>query len=93
MAALKGLGSTNDLGLPSAPTFKPLDKPVKGVMKKYTDEEVESWCIICQDDATVKCLGCDGDLYCASCWKEGHMGLDVGWEERRHKWTKYKKPN
>jgi hypothetical protein len=21
------------------------------------------------------------------------MGLDVGWEERRHKWTKYKKPN
>jgi hypothetical protein len=93
MAALKGLGSTNDLGLPSAPTFKPLDKPVKGVMKKYTDEEVESWCIICQDDATVKCLGCDGDLYCASCWKEGHMGPDVGWEERRHKWTKYKKLN
>lgn len=93
MAALQGLGSTNGLGLPSAPTFKPLDKPVKGVMKKYTDEEVESWCIICQDDATVKCLGCDGDLYCASCWKEGHMGPDVGWEERRHKWTKYRKPN
>jgi hypothetical protein len=93
MAALKGLGSTNELGLPSAPTFKPLDKPVKGVMKKYTDEEVESWCIICQDDATVKCLGCDGDLYCASCWKEGHMGPDVGWEERRHKWTKFRKPN
>ena len=93
MAALKGLGLTNELGLPSAPTFKPLDKPVKGVMKKYTDEEVESWCIICQDDATVKCLGCDGDLYCATCWKEGHMGPDVGWEERRHKWTKYKKPN
>lgn len=93
MAALKGLGPTNELGLPSAPTFKPLDKPVKGVMKKYTDEEVESWCIICQDDATVKCLGCGGDLYCASCWKEGHMGPDVGWEERRHKWTKYRKPN
>ena len=89
MAALKGLGSTNELGLPSAPTFK----PVKGVMKKYTDEEIESWCIICHDDATVKCLGCDGDLYCASCWKEGHMGPDVGWEERRHKWTKYKKLN
>jgi hypothetical protein len=93
MTVLKGLGSTNELGLPSAPTFKPLDKPVKGVMKKYTDEEVESWCIICQDDATVKCLGCNGDLYCASCWKEGHMGPDVGWEERRHKWTKFRKPN
>ena len=93
MAVLKGLGSTNELGLPSAPTFKPLDKPVEGVMKKYTDEEIASWCVICLDDATVKCLGCDGDLYCARCWKEGHMGPDVGREERGHKWTKFKKPN
>jgi hypothetical protein len=93
MAALKGLGSTNSLGLPSAPTFKPADKPVKGIMKKFTDEEIDAWCIICQDDATVKCLGCDGDLYCATCWKEGHMGPDVGYEEKMHKWTKYKKPN
>jgi hypothetical protein len=93
MAALKSLGATNSLGLPAAPTFKPIDRPGKGVMKKYTDEDVDSWCIICQDDATVKCLGCGGDLYCASCWKEGHMGPDVGFEERRHKWTKYRKPN
>lgn len=93
MAALRGLGATNELGLPSAPTFKPADKPVKGVMKKFTDEEIESWCIICNDDATVKCMGCGGDLYCATCWKEGHMGPDVGWEERKHKWTKFKKPN
>ncbi|KAL5314768.1 hypothetical protein ACEPPN_017415 [Leptodophora sp. 'Broadleaf-Isolate-01'] len=92
MAALSGL-STNSLGLPSAPTFKPIDKSVKGVMKKFTDEEVDSWCIICQDDATVKCMGCDGDLYCASCWKEGHMGPDVGYEEKTHKWVKYRKPN
>ncbi len=92
MAALSGL-STNSLGLPSAPTFKPIDKPVKGVVKKYTDEEVDSWCIICQDDATVKCIGCDGDLYCANCGKEGHMGPDVGWEEKRHKWVKFRRPN
>lgn len=96
MAALKGLGNsaTNELGLPSAPTFKPIDKAGKGVIKKkFMDEEIESWCIICQDDATVKCLGCGGDLYCASCWKEGHMGPEVGWEERRHKWTKFRKPS
>jgi hypothetical protein len=93
MAALRGLGTPNELGLPSPPTFPPAAKPVKGVMKKYMDEEVDSWCIICQDDATVKCLGCDGDLYCANCWKEGHMGPDVGWEERGHKWTKFRKPN
>ncbi|KUJ24327.1 uncharacterized protein LY89DRAFT_18405 [Mollisia scopiformis] len=93
MAALRGLGATDSLGLPSAPTFKPSDKPVNGVMKKYTDEEVDTWCIICQDDATVKCIGCGGDLYCANCWKEGHMGPDVGYEEKMHKWTKYKKMN
>lgn len=94
MAALKGLGSTDTLGLPSVPTFKPADKPVTGVIKKtYTDEEVDGWCIICQDDATVKCIGCDGDLYCANCWKEGHMGPDVGWEEKRHQWTKWRKLN
>jgi len=76
MAALSGLSADvkDELGLPSVPTFKPIDKPLKGVMKKYTDEEIDGWCIICQDDATVKCLGCDGDLYCAQCWKEGHMG-------------------
>jgi hypothetical protein len=93
MVALKGLGSKNELGLPSAPTFKPVDKPVKGVMKKPAVDEVDTWCVICSDNATVKCLGCDGDLYCANCWKEGHMGLDAGWDEKRHKWTKYKKPN
>ncbi|PBP22426.1 zinc finger, FYVE domain containing protein [Diplocarpon rosae] len=92
MAALKGL-STNVLGLPSAPTSRPIDKPVKGGMKNFTDEEVDNWCIICQDDATVNCLGCDGDLYCANCWKEGHMGPDVGWEEKRHKWVRFRKPN
>jgi hypothetical protein len=92
MAALKGLGSTNELGLPSAPTFKPADKPTKEVAKRFTDEEIDSWCIICQDDATVQCNGCDGDLYCANCWKEGHMGPDVGREERSHRWSKYRKP-
>jgi hypothetical protein len=92
MAALKGLGSTNELGLPSAPTFKPADKPTKEVAKRFTDEEIDSWCIICQDDATVQCDGCDGNLYCANCWKEGHMGPDVGREERSHRWSKYRKP-
>ncbi|TVY24044.1 Abscission/NoCut checkpoint regulator [Lachnellula hyalina] len=92
MAALKGLGSTNELGLPSAPTFKPTDKSAKEISKKFSDEEIDSWCIICQDDATVQCDGCDGDLYCANCWKEGHMGPDVGREERGHRWSRYKKP-
>lgn len=92
MAAL-GVSKDNDLGLPSAPTFKPTSLNPEDRIKKYTDEEIETWCVICQDDATIKCLGCDGDLYCAKCWREGHVGPDVGWEERRHKWLKYRKPN
>jgi hypothetical protein len=56
------------------------------------DEEIESWCIICCDDATLKCLGCDGDLYCADCWNEGHRSEEAGLEERRHKAVVYVKP-
>ncbi|KAF7938909.1 uncharacterized protein EAE98_001246 [Botrytis deweyae] len=100
LAALKGLGSTtvNDLGLPSAPTTQPVAKVAKeskgkaGGLKKYTDEEMDTWCIICQDDATIQCVGCEGDLYCARCWKEGHMGVDAGWEFKRHQWRKWERP-
>ncbi|KAF7863973.1 hypothetical protein EAF04_006938 [Stromatinia cepivora] len=102
LAALKKLsGSTSDpLGLPSAPTTKPIDKLTKqskggleskGSLKKYTDEEMDTWCIICQDDATVQCVGCEGDLYCARCWKEGHMGVDAGLEFKRHQWRKWER--
>jgi len=56
---------------------------------KYTDEEIESWCVICNEDATVRCLGCDGDLYCQACWDEGHRGKDAGFEERTHRAVLY----
>ncbi|KAH8813163.1 hypothetical protein F5884DRAFT_327023 [Xylogone sp. PMI_703] len=92
LAALRGLGPVGDLSLPSVPASKPTGKQVQSTMKKFTDEEIDSWCIICQDDATIECLGCDSDLYCANCWKEGHMGPDVGLEEKMHKWVKYRKP-
>lgn len=85
----------SSLDLPSAPTAAPVRKPkaaLKAVKKKgpgFTDEEIESWCVICNDDATVKCIGCEGDLYCATCWREGHIGKDVGLVERGHRWVKY----
>jgi hypothetical protein len=91
-ARMAALRATDDLGLPSAPTSQPGQAMPGGVMTKYTDEEIETWCVICQDDATIRCLGCD-DLYCAKCWREGHVGPDVGWEERRHAWEKFRKPN
>ncbi|KAI5204252.1 hypothetical protein E4T39_03716 [Aureobasidium subglaciale] len=66
------------LSLPGVPSFNPAKKPVniqksvKSNLPKYTDEDMESWCCICNEDATVKCMGCDGDLYCQECWRDGH---------------------
>jgi hypothetical protein len=49
------------------------------------EDKEETWCIICTDDATLECLGCDGDLYCQTCWVEGHRGEGAGLGERHHR--------
>ncbi|KAF2234972.1 hypothetical protein EV356DRAFT_514613 [Viridothelium virens] len=78
--------------LPSVPSFSPTQNSIRVTKsrlrtgpKQYSEAEIDSWCIICCDDAAVKCLGCDGDLYCTKCWKEGHKGESAGFEERMHK--------
>ncbi|KAF2253175.1 hypothetical protein BU26DRAFT_528454 [Trematosphaeria pertusa] len=83
--------SSDSLGLPSAPSFAPAKKPpkIESSLSKALEEEVDTWCIICTDDSTLKCLGCDGDLYCQTCWMEGHRGESAGFEERRHKAVLY----
>ncbi|KAH3968596.1 hypothetical protein HBH51_127940 [Parastagonospora nodorum] len=83
---------TDSLGLPSAPSFSPQKKPPIGSnLQKCIDDEIDTWCIICQDDATLKCLGCDSDLYCQLCWTEGHRGESAGLEERTHKVLLYER--
>ena len=72
--------------LPSIPTTAPSSRKSKTSSKGFSDEEIDSWCIICCANATVKCFGCDGDLYCWGCWREGHIGDDVGLEEKNHVW-------
>ncbi|KAJ4382851.1 hypothetical protein N0V86_002076 [Didymella sp. IMI 355093] len=92
LAALAG-PQTDALGLPSAPSFAPSKKPptVQSSVQSKMDEEIDTWCIICQDDATLRCLGCDGDLYCRNCWMEGHRGESAGFEERRHRAVEFVK--
>jgi hypothetical protein len=92
LAALAG-PQNDSLGLPSAPSFAPSRKPpkVESSLQQKLDEEIDTWCIICQDDATLKCLGCDGDLYCRNCWMEGHKGESAGFEERTHRAVEFVK--
>ena len=80
------------LSLPSFPTGinftnKSIAKPSTG----FTDEEIDTWCIICDHNATLQCIGCDGDLYCTNCWMEGHRGEDASFEERKHKAVQFVK--
>lgn len=85
------------LGLPSVPkTIKsPASKSTAPVTKQpqkgFTDDEIDSWCVICNEDATLRCIGCDDDLYCTRCWLDGHKGPDAGYEERKHKAVQYNK--
>ena len=76
------------LALPSAPTAAPSTRKPKFKPPGFSDHEIDSWCIICCANATVKCFGCDGDLYCWGCWREGHVGEDVGLEEKSHVWER-----
>jgi len=91
--ALSARFASLGLGLPAAPSFNPANKPIRiskpSDLPKYTDEDVDSWCCICNEDATIKCLGCDLDLYCAECWKEGH-GTGPG-QERGHRAVEYRR--
>lgn len=79
------------LGLPSTPDGTPVSrKAAKGAKQQYpkfTDEEIDSWCCICNEDGEVRCLGCDNDIYCQTCWHEGHG--DQPGKERGHRAVQY----
>ncbi|KAI1408924.1 hypothetical protein F5Y13DRAFT_171112 [Hypoxylon sp. FL1857] len=78
-------------GLPTVPTFAPADRPAPGLIKRFgfTDEDQKTWCVICLEDGAIRCLDCDGDVYCARCWKEMHVGPSAGYDERGHRWEKF----
>lgn len=84
-------GGDNTLRLPSVPTSIKAVNRTSNTAASPSIDETETWCIICLDDAQVKCLGCDGELYCTKCWMEGHKGPDAGFEERGHRAVAYVK--
>ncbi|XP_059611564.1 abscission/NoCut checkpoint regulator [Phlebotomus argentipes] len=36
------------------------------------DTEELPWCTVCNEDASIRCLGCDGELFCRECFKDIH---------------------
>ena len=96
LVSLRGIGPVDSFGLPSAPTFRPDSRtaPGQSVLQrnsrnKYSDSDQSTWCVVCLEDATVRCEGCDDDVYCSRCWKEMHVGVQAGYEERGHRWVKF----
>lgn len=52
------------------------------------DTEELPWCEICNEDATLRCIDCDDDLFCASCFKEFHYEEDY----KSHRTVSYTAP-
>uniref|UniRef100_A0A6B2EJ23 Putative zinc finger protein n=1 Tax=Phlebotomus kandelakii TaxID=1109342 RepID=A0A6B2EJ23_9DIPT len=40
------------------------------------DTEELPWCTVCNEDAIIRCLGCDGELFCRECFKDIHDDED-----------------
>ena len=49
------------------------------------DEELP-WCELCNEDAQLRCVDCEGDLYCRRCWKETHKEPDL----KQHRIKEYR---
>lgn len=82
-ARLSDLKAPSSIILPQVPTSKPTSRLTSTTA--YTDKDVDSWCTVCLEDATLKCVDCDEDPYCARCWREMHLGAIAGFGDGEHR--------
>ncbi|XP_028622682.1 abscission/NoCut checkpoint regulator isoform X2 [Grammomys surdaster] len=72
------LDEASGFNIPVEPAPGSRAQPCKAKTEGPRAEEEElPWCCICNEDATLRCAGCDGDLYCARCFREGHDNFDL----------------
>lgn len=75
------------LDLPSVPAELP---GTTKTLRTTGDDKVPDCCCICYDNATTKCLDCDGaQLFCVRCWWVMHMDESTDKAERQHRAVKY----
>ena len=85
------------VGLPSAPSFRPEDRAAPSLpgapssLGGSTVRDEEAWCVVCLEDGTMRCAGCEGDVFCARCWRDMHVGPSAWQDARSHPWTKLKR--
>ncbi|KAI1309059.1 Abscission/NoCut checkpoint regulator [Halotydeus destructor] len=46
-------------------------------LSQTDDSDELPWCAICNEDAKLRCIDCDGDLYCHECFREFHCDSDT----------------
>ncbi|KAL1786982.1 abscission ut checkpoint regulator isoform X1 [Sigmodon hispidus] len=78
------LDEASGFNIPVESAPQPQSQPCRTVRKTQVllpgpqaEEEELPWCCICNEDATLRCAGCEGDLYCARCFREGHDNFDL----------------
>uniref|UniRef100_A0A8C0WPX0 FYVE-type domain-containing protein n=1 Tax=Castor canadensis TaxID=51338 RepID=A0A8C0WPX0_CASCN len=69
------LDEASGFNIPVEPAPPPRAQPCRA--EPVAEDEELPWCCICNEDASLRCAGCDGDLYCARCFQEGHDAFEL----------------